>query len=440
MGLAIACTVALDVRNFVLIPASLSLVLCVAAIMYQAQGWITSAMGTKRRRVLIGYLVFTVLIAVMQASYVMYLTQQVASEPEVTEATATSSDPGYECVPVEEADQATREETGLSSELLSRGWVTHGSADGHDRFPRLPVVAMIGLRALAMLSLRRSYRATVARYRHGQTGIARPQVGVEQRGRRVPVRRALASPIVAIAQITLRHWFRSVRGVIECLPTLALLVVFGFLWFRDPGELDADTLPLTVIGLMSMFYFPMELARNLFGFDGQGFRIYRFAGVPATTLLLGKYLALLPLFILLTGAVVTVSAVLVSMLPTHILGTVFQGGISFLACCVTGGAFSMGSPHAVSHTSMTNRGSFGAGLLTLLTKLALTALLILIAWPALVVERGLAEDGHGFPVYLVVSMIEFGLSVVAFRALLGRHARALVEQSDHILDTVAVTD
>ena len=115
----------------------------------------------------------------------------------------------------------------------------------------------------------------------------------------------------------------------ECLPSLALLVVFGFLWFRDPGELDAHTLPLAVIGLMSMFCFPMELARNLFGFDGQGFRICRFAGVPATTLLLGKYLALLPLFILLAGAVLTVSAVLVSMLPTHILGTVFQGGIFF---------------------------------------------------------------------------------------------------------------
>ena len=187
VGLAIACTVALDVRNFVLIPASLSLVLCVAAILYQAQGWITSAMGTKRHRVLIGYLVFTVMIAVTQASYVVYLTRQVASEPEATEATATSSDPRYEGVRVEEADQATREETGLSRELLSLGWVTRGSADGHDRFPWLPVVAMIGLLALAMLSLRRSYRATVARYRHGQTGIARPQAGVEQRGRRVPV-------------------------------------------------------------------------------------------------------------------------------------------------------------------------------------------------------------------------------------------------------------
>ena len=440
VGLAIACTVALDVRNFVLIPASLSLVLCVAAILYQAQGWITSAMGTKRHRVLIGYLVFTVMIAVTQASYVVYLTQQVASEPEATEATATSSDPGYEGVRVEEADQATREDTGLSRELLSRGWVTHGSADGHDRLPWLSVIGMVGLLMITILSLRRSYRATVARYRNGETGTARPQVGPEQQVRRVPARRALASPIVAIAQITLRHWFRSVRGVMECLPTLALLVVFGFLWFRDPGGLDAHTLPLTVIGLMSMFCFPMELARNLFGFDGQGFRIYRFAGVPATTLLLGKYLALLPLFILLAGAVLTVSAVLVSMLPTHILGTVFQGGIVFLACCVTGGAFSMGSPHAVSHTSMTNRGGCAATFLLLLIKLAIAGSLMLIAWGALAAERGFVEDGHGFPVYLVVSMIEFGLSVVAFRALLGRQAQALGEQSDHILDTVAVTD
>ena len=96
LGLAIACTVALDVRNIVLIPASLSLILCVAALMYQVQGWIASAAGTKRRRVLIGYFVCTVLVAVLQMSYFLYLTQGIASEPEASDAIATSSEPAFE--------------------------------------------------------------------------------------------------------------------------------------------------------------------------------------------------------------------------------------------------------------------------------------------------------------------------------------------------------
>lgn len=437
VGLSIACTIALDVRNFVLIPASLSLVLCVAAVIYQVQGWITSAMATKRRRVLIGYLVFTMLVVLMQASYILYLTQGVWSEPEATEATATSLEPDYEGVALEEADQGTRVGT---SEWLLRGWVAHGSEYGRHRFPWPSLIGMAGLLMITFVSLRRSYRATLARYRHGQTANAPPRAGAEQQARRMRARKARASPVAAIAYIMLKHWFRSVRGVMECLPMFAVLALVGFFSFRNPGESDPYTLPLAVIGIMSMFCVPMELAGNLFGFDGRGFRVYRFAGVPGRTLLLGKYLALLPPFILLAGAMLAVSAVLKSMPPTHILGTILQGGIIFFACCTIGGAFSIGSPYAVSPTSMTRRGSLGAAFLMLLARLAVTALLISIAWPALAAERGLAEDGHAVPVYLVVSMIEFGLSVVAFRALLGRSARALVERSDQILDAVSVTD
>ena len=119
LGLAIACTAALDVRNFVLIPASLSLVLCVAAVMYQLQGWITSAAGSRRRQALIGYLVVTVLAGVGQVSYLLFLTQRMGSGPDMT-----------------------REAFWFLGEWLSSGWVTHGPAEGSDRWPWLSVIAM----------------------------------------------------------------------------------------------------------------------------------------------------------------------------------------------------------------------------------------------------------------------------------------------------------
>ena len=438
LGLAIACTVALDVGNLVLIPASLSLILCVAAVMYQVQGWVTSAAGTKRRRVLIGYFVCTVLVAVLQMSYFLYMTQGVASEPEATDAIATSSEPASRGVPPGEAGQAITEAPGLSSGWLPRGWVSHGASDGQDRFPWLSVVGMAGLLTITILSLRGGYRSTLARYRHGQTAAARPRA--EQQGRRVKARRGRGSPAVAIALVSLKHWFRSVRAVMECLPTLGLLAVFAYLWFRSPVEIDPYTLPLTVIGIMAMFCAPMELARNLFGFDGYGFRVYRFAGVPARTMLLGKYLALMPLFGLVAGAVLTVSAWLQSMLPTHILGTVLQGGIVFVACCMVGGEFSLSSPQSVSSTSPANRTGCATAFLLLLARLALTATLVLVAWPAIALERKFVEAGHAFPVYLLVSMVEFGLTIVAFRLWLGRQARVLDERSDYILEAVSVTE
>ena len=438
LGLAIACTVALDVRNFVLIPASMSLVVCVAAVMYQVQEWMTSAMATRRRRVLIGSLVCTLLMVVMQASYILYLTQRSESEPEVTETKVTSSETGSEGVPPGEEGQAIGQVPALSSHWLARGWVASASSDERDRLPWSSVVGMAGLLAIAILSFRGGYRATLARYRDGQTANARTRVAAEQPGTRIP-RRSGASPAVAIARITIKHWLRSVRGLIDGLPSLALLVLFGFVWLRSSDEPDPYTLPVTVIALMAMFCAPIELARNLFGYDGLGFRVYRFAGVPARTLLLGKYLALLPPFALLAGAVLTVSAVFGSMLPTHILGTVLQGGIVFLACCVIGGAFSMSSPHSVSPTSTANRVGCATAFLLTLAKLAVTALLVLIAWPTVIAEQSLAEDGHAIPLYLIVSTIEFGLAVVVFRRLLDRQASVLDERADHILGTVTVT-
>lgn len=440
LGLAIACTIALDVRNFVLVPASLSLVLCVAAVLYQVRGWITSAAGTKRRRVLIGYFVSMVLVAAFQVSYFLFLMPQIGSEPEATDAMAAFSELEYEGVPPKELDQVTGEGVRLSGEWLSGGWITDGRVDGRNRFSWLSVIGMVGLLTITVLSLRGGYRGTLARYRHPQTGNTGRRMQAQEQGRRIPARRARASPEVAIALVTLKHWLRSARALMECLPALGLLVLFGYLWFRSPGESDSHTLALTVIGLMSVFCFPMELARNLFGFDGHGFRVYRFAGVPARSLLLGKYLALLPLFILLAGATLAVTAALRPMLPIHTLGTIFQGGIVFMAGCVMGGTFSMSSPQAVSHTSMTTRTGCATTFLLLLTKLVIAGSLILVAWGALLAERAFVEDSHAFPVYLVVSMIEFGLAVVAFRVMLGRQARELVERSDHILDAVSVTE
>ncbi len=439
LGLAVACTVALDARNFVLIPASLSLFVCLAAVMQHVQQWVTSAMVTKRRRVLIGTLVGMLLMVAMQTAYILYLTQRSDSETEVTEAEVTSSESGSEGVPLGEAGQVIVQELEVSSHWLSRGWVTPASSDGRGSFPWLSVVGTAVFIAIAILCLRGGYGVTLARCRDGQTASARPRVAAERQGRRIS-RRARASPVVAIARITIKHWLRSVRGLIDGLPALVLLVLIGFIWLGSPDEPDPYTVPITVVAFMSMFCAPTELARNLFGLDGRGFRVYRFAGVPARTLLLGKYLALLPVFILLAGALLTVSAVFASMLPTHVLGTVLQGGIVFLACCAIGGAFSMSSPHAVSPTSTTNRAGCATAFLLTVAKLAVTALLLLIAWPAVIVEQGFAEDGHGFPLYLVVSMIEFALAVIAFHVFLGRQARELDWRADQILDAVSVTE
>ena len=367
------------------------------------------------------------------------MSQEAVSKQDATVVAAPSSDDPHDGDPRAEVARMTREYTGVSSERLPRGWVAHGSEDGPGSTPWLTVIATISLLATTILSLRGSYRATLARYRDGHTRAARPQhARAARQRRRVPSPGALESPVVAIARVTLQQWLRSVHGKMALLAPLVLLAFVFMSKIVFPGLVDADTLPLTAIGVMTVVGVPLALSCNLFAFDGHGFYLYRFAGVPPKTLLLGKYLGLLPQFVVLAGAALTVVAVVGSILATHVLATVFQGGIVFLACCVMGSELSMRLPYAVSLTSMNSRARPSTGLLALLVELVVAASLILIAAGALAAEQAFHEAGHEFPVYLVLSMLEFGVSVVAFRALLGRLARELVERSDHILDTVAV--
>ena len=367
--------------------------------------------------------------------------QEAVSQQEATVVAAASSDDAHDGDPREEVERTTREDTGVSSHWLQRGWVAHGSADGPGSAPWLTVVATISLLAMTILSLRGSYRATLARYRDGHTRAARPQhARAARQRRRVPSPGALESPVVAIARVTLQQWLRSVHGKMALLAPVVLLAFAFMSKIVFPGLVDADTLPLTAIFAMTVVGVPLALSCNLFAFDGHGFYLYRFAGVPPKTLLLGKYLALLPQFVVLAGAALTVVAVVAvvgSTLATHLLATVFQGGIVFLACCVMGSALSMRLPYAVSLTSMNSRVRPSIGGLTLLVELVVASSLILIAAGALAAEQAFHEAGHEFPVYLALSMLEFGVSVVGFRVLLGSLARQLVERSDHILDTVA---
>ena len=438
VGMGIASTVALDFRNVLLIPASLTLVLCVAAVLYQLQGWIVSAM-TGRRRVMLGSFLLMLLVLLAQIP-TTHLWQERASQHQSTTVVATPSDHVDEADLLVEVEQIAREETGESSQWLKRGWVAHGSANGSSA-PWSTVVVTIGLLAITMLSLRRSYRGTLARYRNGDTWAARPRYARTARKRRwVAPGIALGSPVLAIARVTLQQWLRSVPGKVVIQTSSLLLAFVLTLMVLFPKLVDANTLPLMVIGAMMIVGVPLALSCNLFAFDGHGFCLYRFAGVPPKTLLLGKYLALLLQFIVLACAALTIVAVVGWMLATHVLATVFQGGIVFLVSCVVGSELSMRQPYAVSLTSMNGTpGSFAIQAM-LLVELAVMASLVLIAAGALAAEQAFHAAGHELPVYLVLSMLEFGVLVLCFRVVLRRLARKLVERSDHILDAVGIID
>ncbi len=439
-GMGLAAAIALDFYNVVLIPASLAVVLCVAALLYQLQGWIVSAMVRARHRVVLGWFLLIALVLLVQIFTLTttHQRQDHASQFESTEVVATSPDHVPKTNLLVEVERNAREETGESSQWLKlkSSWVARGSANGSGA-PWSMVIVTISLLAVTVLSLRRSYRCTLARYRDGDTLASHPRHARTAREWWWPaLGLALGSPVLLIARVTSRQWWRSVQGKVV-VQTAALMSAFALtVMVVFPERFDAETLPLMMVPAMMIVGVPLHLSCNMFAYDGHGFRLYRFAGVSPRILLLGKCMALLPQLIVLFGAALIVMAVAGLLSPTDALATAFQGGVVYLVSSAVGCALSMRYPYAVPLTSMNVNPGASAVLAMLVAQVAVGVCLVLIVAGVLAVEEALHEAGHALPVYLVLSMLEFGVLVLCFRLVLRRLARELVERSDRILDAV----
>ena len=107
----------------------------------------------------------------------------------------------------------------------------------------------------------------------------------------------------AVAWGTLRCLTRMPEAKMALLTPILLLVVFGSLYFDDLAASKSDAfvrfLPSSILFLSFMGSLPFFT--NAFGFDRSGFCALVLSPVPRSEILLGKNLALLPPFLLLTA-------------------------------------------------------------------------------------------------------------------------------------------
>ena len=218
---------------------------------------------------------------------------------------------------------------------------------------------------------------------------------------------------------------------------LFLVLLVPLLWLNFPATFEPDMLPLVLMAVMALVGAPIGLAGNLFAYDRLGFRLYLFTGFDLRNVLLGKFFALSALFVVF-GCFTLVLAGVLSPIPIlHLLASGFQAGVIFLGCCVLGIVWSARYPYAVSFTSMKAHGG-SATALAFVAELCFAASAIWIASRVLAMDIALEAAGRGFPLYFIVSVLEFLMFLAAAGFLLKPLASLVTARSNHILDAVSV--
>lgn len=454
-GLAAASVATFGAAQLILFPLVVGLAALVTCVTHQFQSWLGRLFANKRRRgtvVAVAVLVFVALVNL----------------PALVNWSLRGTDVS---LGMEQIEQWAL----VANAVFPPGWLALGAWGASGSQIWISALAIVGMFGIAFLSLRRSYRKTLAAIaladrpsaakpasRQGGTvgtSPSRPRAGDDKKtlpamtgtGRALGMPVALAKllhPITrhipdhsrAVASVALRLWIRSPQGKMVMFSPLLLIMLY-LLLFRDIalGDWGAQSaighLPvLAMLGFAIMMAF--NLFSNVFGQDGNGFRAVVLAGVPPTQLLFGKNLALLT-YTLTVGALIIAVLQWVHPLPvTHVLANFLQLLVLYLVGCMLGNSFSIRVPWPMSATSMGMRNATAASFLaSFLILLLLFAFIAPLQIP-IRLEMRLAEGGSSLPLYLIFSLVELTVVGFVYHRLLRSKGRLLSTRMESILERV----
>lgn len=170
------------------------------------------------------------------------------------------------------------------------------------------------LAGLCCLALIRAFRSVQSEFQMPpprlQRRLKREETSAKNSGKTKPIKNwlernlpGISNPTAAVAWGTLRCLTRMPEAKMALLTPILLLVVFGSLYFNDLAASKPDALvrflPSSILFLSFMGSLPFFT--NAFGFDRSGFCALVLSPVPRSEILLGKNLAILPPFLLLTA-------------------------------------------------------------------------------------------------------------------------------------------
>ncbi len=471
-GLGLGLVIVKGPAMLILFPLLVSFVLMVTAITNQLRGWLHILMVNKRRRRTIIALVTAAFILLIQvpnlvnigfqrshrengSSLEQRVAQQLKSELEL--GTLDSGD--YRQREAELRKELAEKKAEEDQEALQRvvatadviniavppGWLPYGARAAAAGQVLPGVWGTLGALAIAVLSLRRSYRRTVLFYTRGfQVGPRKRTAVVKAKApaacfleRRFAL---LSDQATAVMLASMRSLMRAPEGKILVLSPIFLLGFFGVMifWGRDRQvpELARPFLGMGVVSMTLLCY--TQVLFNLFGFDRAGFRAIVLSPSPRQDVLLGKNLAIAPLALGVSALALASLQIFRGMGVMSFLATLIQLPAAYLVFCLLGNVISIVAPSATASGTLKPA---RAKWLTILIHTAAALLSPVAVLPACIAQgvELLAHDRGWLPhvpIYLLLSLLQFGVVVWLYRWLLPMQGRLLQRREKSVLETV----
>ncbi len=319
----------------------------ITAVTYQFRGWLSRLMEDKRRGRNVLALVTFGLVIVTQLPNLISMHYSRNSE-EVHLEPHESAHATLEHVKSEKAREKEEIERVLliGTAVVPIGWLPYGVRAAWDGRWWYGALCVLGMGGIASMSLRRSFRTTLASFlgeerQHTAVTVADVPGADDGVAKRLLVERKLPftdDRTSGIAMAGLRSLLRSPEGKLLLMGPVILLLVFGTMLYSKelPAEIQTFaplmTLGATMVGLLSI----SQLTQNQFGLDREGFRAFVLSPVPRYLILRGKNFSAAPLAIAFGVIALIALTAFVGLSPLHLLGACFQLISTFLILCMLG--------------------------------------------------------------------------------------------------------
>lgn len=476
-GLAIGLTASRGTHMLWTFPLIAAFFLMVTAVTYQFQGWLASLMANPRRRRTIIATVTIVFVVVAQIPNMINLwlprgkanlkelaggqeeQAQLLNRRQRNEITdeqyrqALDELQKRQLAKIGQQAQEGYDFAGqcawIASAVLPPGWLPLGASAAADGAAVAPLAGIFGMTLIGSVSLWRAYRTILRMYKGEFTAIratssgSRPAVADPSQStfmeKPVP---GLSEASSAVARASFRSVLRAPETKMLLLTSIFMVIVFGGMLLR-PSEGDSPAvralLPFAAMGMTLLGF--IQLAGNQFAFDRGGFRIFVMSPVSRRDILLGKNLALAPLVFVIAGLMIVLLQVVRPMRLDHLLATIPMAISMFLIFLLMSNALSIGSPMPVAAGSLKPA---SPRVTTILLQLLFVLMFPVAMAPTmlpLAIEQWLPLPtwAQGWPIHLLLSLVECAVIVILYRVLLTSQGRWLHEREQKILQTITTS-
>jgi hypothetical protein len=482
LALSLALVFTRGPAMLLVLPLLTAFLLMVTALTHQFRGWLAALMVNKRRRgtiIAVVTIVFVLLAQMPNLLNIMRPWQQEASK-EAVERGKREAEQREELSRLlgagkitfeeyrrrlekidkdreaknkeinEELEQRVETTARFLSLVLPPGWLAYGamaSAQGN------VVPALLGTLGLALIgtaSLWRAYRTTLRLYtgqfttgekKAAAAAAVAPSLKTGKPGRYLLETKLpwLSEEASVIALGSFRSLLRAPEAKIALLTPIFMVIIFGALFAQQSNPWPEAPRPLPGFAAIAMTLLGLvQLAGNQFGFDRDGFRVFVLCAAPRRDILLGKNLAFLPIVFTMAVPMIALVQVFQPLRIDHLLALLPQMITMFLSFCVGANCLSILAPLRVAPGAMKAANVKGVAVLLHLAFVFIFPLLLAPALLPLGVEAVLDVLGvlHGWPICLLLSLVECAIVVVLYRLVLTLEGQLLQAREQRILELV----